>query len=415
MPPGKSRGRLVLMLAAFPRRSETFIVSKFVHLWKSGWDVHIVTQRFDRRLWGQFPELVAHPQLTKRIRLAPPTRPLWKVPLHMAVRFLWLVLRHPVRTLRYIARGWPEWKLRTWKHLYLDAPLVALAPDIVHFEFGAIAMERLHITRQFDCKLTASFRGYDISYVGLPDRWYYRPLWEVADGVHFLGRDLLQRAIRRGFPAEKIHHRLIPPALDIRKFPDHEKTPSRPPERLRIVSVGRLEWKKGYEYAFMAMHRLKAAGIPFEWRIVGTGKMAQCLYLMRHQLDMEEEVRMMGGMPHAAVIKQLEWAEVLVHASVSEGFCNAVQEAQAMQVVPVVSDAEGLPENVADGVTGYVVPRRAPQAMAEKVAHLYRHPELRQEMGRAGRERVKRLFTIDRQVQAFDRFYREVLHGRTAE
>ena len=80
-----------------------------------------------------------------------------------------------------------------------------------------------------------------------------------------------------------------------------------------------------------------------------------------------------------------------------------------MEVPAVVSDAEGLPENVADGETGFVVRRRDPQALAEKIIELYRDPERRLAMGKAGRRRVERLFTIEQQADAFDEFYRTLL------
>jgi len=392
----------------FPQRSETFIVSKFFHLWKKGWDVHIITNRFARSLWKQFPELAAHPSLQQRVHAAPPSRPMWKAAIQMPFRLLYLFLRHPQRSFRYCRRGWPQWKFLTLKRLYLDTPIMRLNPDIIHFEFGAIAVERTYMKNMGSWRMAVSFRGYDISYAGLPDKDYYRNLWKVVDGVHFLGKDLLRRAVQRGFPQAKIFYRLIPPALDLEKFPPPDKT-RRSTGPLRILSVGRLEWKKGYEYALLAMKALQKAGIPFEYRIVGTGKMEAALYLLRHRLGLTSEVAFLGGMPHAKVIEQLQWADVLVHASVSEGFCNAVQEAQAMEVPAVVSDAEGLPENVADGETGFVVRRRDPQALAEKIIELYRDPERRLAMGKAGRRRVERLFTIEQQADAFDEFYRTLL------
>ncbi len=81
-----------------------------------------------------------------------------------------------------------------------------------------------------------------------------------------------------------------------------------------------------------------------------------------------------------------------------------------MRLPVVVSDAGGLPENVADGVTGFVVPRRDPDAMAEKLAILINDPELRQEMGLAGRQRVEALFRLEDQIRAFGSLYDEVCH-----
>jgi colanic acid/amylovoran biosynthesis glycosyltransferase len=108
------------------------------------------------------------------------------------------------------------------------------------------------------------------------------------------------------------------------------------------------------------------------------------------------------------------WADVLLHAAVSEGFCNAVMEAQAMKLPVVCSDADGLGENVVHGETGYVVPRRDPQSLAERLAELGREPNLRERMGAAGRQRVRTHFVPADQILAFDRWYRRTLAGEAS-
>ncbi len=395
------------MVSQFPRLSETFIVSKFVHLLAIGWDVHILATRFNRHTWNAFDTLANQPGLKQRIHIEPPSSPLWKAILSAAPIMGYVALRHPMRCVRYLRRQPPN--LQSLKRFYLDSVLLRIHPDILHFEFGALAQPKAYLKQLIPTRLAVSFRGYDISYVGLPDPHYYNPLWRVVDGVHFLGQDLLNRAIHRGFRADDTFHMIIPPAVDLRKFPSIPKKYTHPPNPLRILSIGRLEWKKGYEYALLAVKALQNQGIPFEYRIVGDGQMRECLYLLRHRLGLSQQVHLLGAMPHRQVLTQLQWADVLLHASVSEGFCNAVQEAQAMRVPPVVSDAEGLPENVADGITGFVVPRRDPHALADKLEILYRDPALRKRMGTAGRQRITSHFSIQKQSAAFDRFYTQLM------
>jgi colanic acid/amylovoran biosynthesis glycosyltransferase len=89
-------------------------------------------------------------------------------------------------------------------------------------------------------------------------------------------------------------------------------------------------------------------------------------------------------------------------------FCNAVIEAQAMQLPVVTSDAGGLPENVEDSVSGFVVPRRDADAMAQKIIELARDPALCRRLGEAGRKRALAHFDLDRHAEAFVRLYREL-------
>ena len=107
----------------------------------------------------------------------------------------------------------------------------------------------------------------------------------------------------------------------------------------------------------------------------------------------------------------MERADVFLHSAVSEGFCNAVMEAQAMELPVVCTDADGLPENVADGETGFVVSRRDPAALAEKLEALSRDPALRRRMGKAGRKRALEKFRLSDQLDRFESFYRQVRDG----
>lgn len=102
-------------------------------------------------------------------------------------------------------------------------------------------------------------------------------------------------------------------------------------------------------------------------------------------------------------------ADVFVMPSISEGFGIVALEAQAMKLPVVCSDAEGLPENVQDMVTGFVVPRRDPERMAERLALLAGDAELRRAMGEAGRERVAHQFRVDQEIDAYERLYFETI------
>ncbi|MGQ9525954.1 MAG: glycosyltransferase family 4 protein, partial [Armatimonadota bacterium] len=179
-------------------------------------------------------------------------------------------------------------------------------------------------------------------------------------------------------------------------------TESRP---LRILSVGRLEWKKGYEYALQAAKLLRDKGVRWTYRIVGAGEYLEAIAFCRHQLGLKDCVQLVGAVSHDQVLEQMRWADVFLHAAVSEGFCNAVLEAQASGLPVVCSDAGGLAENVADGETGFVVPRRDPKAIADRLELLAANPCLRQTMADAGRKRVASRFRIEAQIDSFERLY----------
>ena len=71
----------------------------------------------------------------------------------------------------------------------------------------------------------------------------------------------------------------------------------------------------------------------------------------------------------------------------------------------VATRVGGVPELVEDGVTGFLVPPRDPDALAEALQRLIADPGLRRRMGRAGREKALREFTLDRMLRETERVY----------
>ncbi len=400
--------KLCLVVPAFPKTSETFIANKFHGLLERGWDVFIVCSSSSAQDWVNFPHLKSS-KVRSRVRVNWPHQPRLLAALLIPLNLLRCILMAPARTLHYLRLGWERFGVDILRRLYLDAEILLIGPDLLHFEYGPLMLGRSFLKDLLPIKIIASFRGYDLNFSGLDKPGYYQEVWQQADALHLLGEDLWQRALSRGCPLNKPHV-LIPPAIDTVFFQrDKEKgqeTSLGSQERpLRILSVGRLEWKKGYEFALQAIRLLMDQGIQCEYRILGWGDYIEAVAYARHQLGLEKTVHFLGAQSRAAVKENLQWADVFLHLAVSEGFCNAVLEAQAMQLPVVCSDADGLRENIADGESGFVVVRRDPKAAADKLQLLAANPALRKTMGQAGRTRVLNYFQINKQIDTFHQFY----------
>ncbi|MBN9483464.1 MAG: hypothetical protein BGO70_13360 [Bacteroidetes bacterium 43-93] len=292
------------------------------------------------------------------------------------------------------------------KYSFTYLPAICLQPDVVHYEFGTLARQAELLKHATGAKMSVSFRGYDLNYAGLHDHEYYESVWEHMDGIHFLGNDLKQRAIKRGYKQDKIEA-IIAPAIDT----DFFKPSGNPKDngKLVIVSVGRLVWKKGLEYGIRAMKLLQERNIAFEYRIIGEGEYRQALEFVIAELGLQDQVVLAGNKDAVAIKSELDKADIFLHPSISEGFSNAVLEAQSMGLPIVCSDADGLPENVEDGVTGLVTPKWDVEAIADKIAWLWQHNDVRKQMGEEGIKRVNTYFRQDEQIRAFVQFYNKLL------
>lgn len=399
--------KIAMVVGEFPKISESFIVHKFTGLLREGSDVHIVCHKKNEKMWEHFPILKENPEYLKRVHTPPSSER--KVLAAVSYPFVLLraLMKAPVKTLEYFVSGFKESGFSIFLKFYQDSVFIVLNPALIHFEFGALAVERTHLKKVLKAKLSAGFRGYDLNFSGTGNKNYYTKLWESADGLHFLGNDLWMRAQKRGCPPDK-KRALIPPAVDCEFFkPEKDRTESSG-GGIRILSVGRLEWKKGYEFGLQALSLLKQRGINFTYRVIGDGEYLEALAFCRHQLGLEKETEFLGVLDQIQILEHLKSADLLIHSAVSEGFCNAVLEAQAMEIPVVCSDAGGLPENIENGVTGFVVPRRDPAAMADKIEILACDGEMRRRMGKKGRERALKLFNAQDQIKSFSRFYSEI-------
>jgi colanic acid/amylovoran biosynthesis glycosyltransferase len=366
---GRRPGRILLVDNNFPSISQTFIVDKFLHLLVRGWDVHVLSMNGDTADWDAYPEISGQPELVERV--------------HITHDFEGLVQR--------------------------------LKPDLVHFEFGHTSVAHLLTCRLNQVRAVVSFRGFDICYYGLEYPGFYNDVWKWADVIHCRSEGIWRRCLQRGCPADKTHQ-VIVGGIDVDYFDPGDRahsaiagTPERP---LRLLSVGRLVWKKGHEYAVEALARLVEQGIEAELRIIGSGPQDRAIRFAAFDLGVLERVTLLGSQPRQEVRAEMRRADVLVMPSLSEGFGISALEAQAMKLPVVCSDAEGLPENVQDMVTGFVVPRRDAGLLAERLAMLAGDPELRQVMGEAGRERITHCFRVEQEIDAFERLYSETLDRR---
>lgn len=406
--------KVALVVPVFPQVSETFIVNKALGLLDRGVDVHLVCSASPTANWAAYGEKHRVHELRERVHVSPSTS-LRPSSLASSLRSVAGLATARGEAWRYLGNDDVPIGRRV-RDLVIDAALLPLSPDVVHFEFGALASGRMALRERLGAAVTVSFRGYDLNQVALDDPDHYREVWDAADGIHVLGENLWRRAVHRGAPPD-LPRTVITPAIDATTI---APTPTRPgvlgraDTLLRVLSVGRLHWTKGYDHALDAIAALGARGIGVEYRILGDGDLLEAVAFWRRQLGLDDSIELLRAVPSAEVARQLAWADVFLHAATSEGFCNAVVEAQAHGVPVVCSDAGGLPENVEHEVTGIVVPRRDPRALAEGMARLAGDADLRARMGAAGRERVERLFRLDDQIDAWVRFYEDAVGRRRA-
>lgn len=229
-------------------------------------------------------------------------------------------------------------------------------------------------------------------------------LWRRSAGV-VANSDGLAELARRFAPDVPI--RLIPNGVDAELF---APAPASPPGEgpLRLIIVGRLVHQKGVDCILDAMARCDA---PMVLKVVGDGPARSDLEARAQALGLGGRVAFEGWVERAALPARYQAADVFVFPSRDEGMPNVVLEAMACALPVIGTDIPGNHDLILPGVTGALLPVDDVDALSRALGELARDPDLRQRMGRAGRERVVAIFSWQRAAK----LYLEEINAAVAE
>lgn len=404
--------KILIVTDRFPVLSETFIVNKIVGLAERGNQLRVIARyKGDSNYYRDFFE---YPIKSIKVRYLPPDSRLhW---LQKILSLPWLCLlalwRDCVGLLRLLNFLKSRYGIdRTYlRLLFRLIPFVGEKPDIIHFEWSFIAAYYIGLLYLLPGKKVVSCRGADIDISPLMKPELASKLQEVfnkIDGIHCVSNAMVKSAERYGLD---IHKSFVNyPSIDIKFFVPFTKRSSRKKNGCTIITVARLHWKKGYEYALLAIRLLLERGHSIRYLIVGDGNEKTHIKFSISDMGLTESVVLVGAQTKDEIRDLLNDSHIFLLPSVSEGLSNSVLEAMAMELPVVTTNAGGMSEAVNDGKEGFVVPERDYKTMAERLECLILKRELCYQMGKKGRERVVNHFNLDKQIELFNQYYENLI------
>lgn len=237
---------------------------------------------------------------------------------------------------------------------------------------------------------------------------------KLTDGmITFSERARRDDAEHFGFPLERVAK--IPPALDLDRFtPQREFKNMRRifgvmPVEIIIGMVARFQKYRKTEVFLEAVKKIVREFPNIKILLVGrSSQMKESVIQPIKRLGIEPWV-VLGGYRTDDYIDTLACIDIFVFLMAgSDGTARALREAMAMGKPVIVAERGMLPELVEDGVSGLVV-KDTPEALADATIRLLRNPELRRKMGEAAYQKAYREFRLDRQVEAVEKFYQEMM------
>jgi phosphatidylinositol alpha-1,6-mannosyltransferase len=175
-------------------------------------------------------------------------------------------------------------------------------------------------------------------------------------------------------------------------------------EQLLILSVGRLQRRKGFDQVIRSLPLLLLQGLDVHYALIGIGEDSEYLRGVAAELGVTGRVHLLGHVSYEDLPRWYSACDVFAMPNRevngdTEGFGLVYLEAASAGKASLAGLAGGTASAVVDGVTGLRVEGENLEAVSDALLHLLHNPVKSKEMGRKGRERVLENFTHERRVE----------------
>ena len=185
----------------------------------------------------------------------------------------------------------------------------------------------------------------------------------------------------------------------------------------RILSIGRLIEKKGFEYGIRAVARILRKNRNVTYDILGDGPLYNRLSSLIAEQNVSGKINLLGWKDRDEVLELLEGSDLLIAPSVTaargdmEGIPMVIMEAMSMGVPVISTRHSGIPELIKNGETGILVPERDVEIMCDKIELLINNPELIIKLTKKARQHIESNFNLDKQNMKLIGLYEKLISG----
>ncbi len=293
------------------------------------------------------------------------------------------------------------------------------SPRLVYAHFALDGYAAMPLAKKLEVPLVTALHGYDVTMrddviarTRLGREYLSGRKRLQKEGALFVACSLYvrERAIESGYPADRtIVHSI---GVDVAQF----TPPVTRPRTHTVLFVGRLVEKKGCAKLIEAMVEVQRRCADAELVVIGNGPLRMECEALAASLGVN--CSFLGSQPASVVQEWMAKATVFCVPSVvaasgdAEGFGIVFIEAQAMGLPVVSTRSGGIPEAVADGQTGLLVPEGDRQRLAEAILRLLQDEELWHRFSFAGRKRVVEQFNLEQQTRRLEEVFADVAASR---
>jgi colanic acid/amylovoran biosynthesis glycosyltransferase len=407
--------KIAFILGGFPALSQTFILNQITGLLDLGHEVEIFAQfnPKDKKIHSDIEKY----RLMERVHyFAMPQNKIKRI-----LKAIFLIIKNfhkaplkILKSLNVLEYGKAALSLRL---LYSLIPFLDKNFDILHCHFGPNGIIGVHLKSMgIIGKIITTFYGYDMSaFISDNSASIYKNLFLEGDLFLPICDYFKRKLISIGCDEKSIIiHRI---GIDFKKFILSERK-IRSKEPIQILTIARLVEKKGHKYAIKAINKILQKHNNIQYIIAGDGPLGDELESLVSEFGIENYIKFLGPINQNECLKLYQEANIFILPSVTsdnedqEGTPVVLMEAQAMGLPVISTFHSGIPEVVVEGKSGFLVPEKDVDALAEKLEGLIEHPEIWPEMGRYGRKFVEERYDIKKLNQQLVEIYQNLISGK---
>lgn len=406
-----SAAPLAVIVKGWPRLSETFIAQELLALEQSG-------QQFD--IWSlRFPtDKKTHPlheKIAAKVRYLPEY--LHQEPARVLRAYL------KVRKLAGFKQARALWRLdyardKTRNRIRRFGQACVLAAEMPVETLGLYA-HFMH-TPSSVTRYAAVMRGLPWAFSAHAKDIWTSPEWEKREKLSAATYGATFGATCTGSGAkhlreladipERMH--LIYHGLDLTRFPEPPKRAATPKGSIKLLSVGRLVEKKGFDNLIDAL-ALLPADLDWQWVHIGGGELKTEMQNRADAAGISERIQWLGAMNQPEVIERMHAADIFVLPSRiaksgdRDGLPNVLMEAASQRLAIISTPVSAIPEFIDNGVHG-ILSDDAPKPLSEAIYNLALNPAKRAQMTEAANARLKKDFTMMPGINQLDKLLRQM-------
>lgn len=266
----------------------------------------------------------------------------------------------------------------------------------LHIHLGmAAATVGLIAQRTFPITFSLTIHGPDEFY-DVPSNYLTQKILDatfICCPAYFTRSQLMMLSLQQAW--EKLENSRLgvnPAMFTPRPFRQH-------PEPFELLCVGRLVPVKGQYVLIEAVARLIAEGRQLRLRLVGDGPDRQGLETLVAQQGLTKQVIFEGSVNQENILNLYNQTDVFVLATFAEGLPVALMEAMMVEIPCITTHITGIPELIRNGKDGLLIAPSDTQALVDAISLLMDKPDLRRQIGEAGRQRVLKKYELQRNTE----------------